>query len=65
MAVGSRIPLTVCGSVVLYVKAFAEMGDSISFFCSVFMENPQGLFLPQMLMLLSRITTRIQSSMMR
>nr|CCQ43840.1 alternative protein DOCK11 [Homo sapiens] len=29
------------------------------------MENLQGLFLPQMLMLLSRITTKIQSSMMR
>lgn len=65
MALGSQMPPTVCGSIALYLKAFTEMGDSVSFFCSVFMENPPGLFLPQMLMLLSRITTKIQSSMMR
>lgn len=65
VALGSQMPLTVCGSIALCLEAFTEMGDSVCFFCSVFTENPRALFLPQMLMPLSHITTKIQSSMMR
>lgn len=65
VTLGSQMPLTVCGSLASCLKSGIESGDSVSFFCSVFMENLRGLFLPQTLMLLYRITTKTQSSMMR
>lgn len=65
MAWCSQMPITVCGSLASYLKTCVESGDFVSFFCSVFMENLQGLFSPQMLMLLFHITTKILSSMMR
>ena len=65
MTLCSKMPVTVCGSLASCLKSGIETGDSVSFFCSVSMENLQGLSLPQTLMLLSRITTKIPSSMMR